>query len=174
MQKRFGKNPKIVDLRQLNISNELHKLNKKYQFITAIRTIKYNKNWKSILNGLNTKLAPGGIIVFDMLNKNSLNFFSRYDIPLYRTTKKELKDTLGKANFDLLEIKSLSRIPDYFYEISNNALASRVLFTVERLLTLVFGKTMFGRILYVAAKESPKMRINKNFKINSLKYWDRI
>ena len=153
-QKRFSDERKIKKIDVCDISKVNICFDEKFNFITAIRILKYNKNWKRILYKVHKRLDNNGIFVFTVLNNQSLNIFSKYNIPIYRTNKRDLKKTLRGVGFEILEIKTFTRIPDIFYELANdNIFYVRLLIKLEQVLEYLFGNTFLGRVFFVAVKK---------------------
>lgn len=148
---KFKNSNKIKEIKVCDLSKENLCYKDNFDFITAIRVLKYNKNWQEIIKKVYGSLGKNGIFVFTMLNKNSLNKFSRYPIPTYKTDLKEIKIFLGDTGFKILEIRTFTRIPDFFYDLFDNYYWSILLNVQERFLELVFGKNKFGRILFISA-----------------------
>lgn len=151
-KEKFKNTQKIKDLKTCDIANETVPFNKCFDFITAIRVLKYNENWREIIKKLYKKLNHHGIIVFTMLNSRSINRFFKYTIPLYRTNVKELRKVLVEAGFEILEIRSFTKLPDLFYNNSKYKLSAKLVIFLERLLETILGKVFLGRILFIAVK----------------------
>jgi len=152
-QNRFKNNEHVRNLAVCDISREALPFHTKFDFITSIRVLKYNKNWTDIVNKCVAQLNPGGIFLFTMPNKYSINFFSRYHIPYYLTKKSELVMVAEKNDTAVLNIKSLTRIPDFLYELTNNFIYVTFLKLLELFLETLLGKTLFGRILFIVVKK---------------------
>lgn len=150
---RFKNENKVKDIRICNISSEAICFDDNFDFITAIRVLKYNQNWWEILEKLYNRLNNNGVFIFTMLNNNSINRFSKYDIPLYRTDKKELRSVLQNIGFEILDIKSFTKIPDYFYDLSNNTAYVSLLILFEKFLEKILGQTFLGRILFICVQK---------------------
>lgn len=150
---KFRNKKKVLSIKVCDIAKEKINFDNNFDLITAIRVLKYNKNWPEILKKIYQKLNNNGILIFTMLNENSINRFFKYTIPLYRTNVKELKEILAKCGFEILEIRSFTKLPDFFYIHSkNNFLAKLVIFT-EKLLEIIFGKVFLGRILFITVQK---------------------
>ena len=152
-QNRFKNNECAINLAVCDISQETLPFHIKFDFISSIRVLKYNKNWKDIVKKCVAQLKPGGIFLFTMPNKYSVNYFSRYRIPYYMTKKLELAAVAEKNNSSILNIKSFSRIPDFFYEATNNSLYGKSLKLMEMSLEILLGKTLLGRILFIVLEK---------------------
>lgn len=124
-----------------------------YDFVSCIRVMHYNENWPEFITKVNKRLEQDGIFVFTMANRRSLNIFRPSKMPFFRTTAGELNTILEKENLKVLSIESYTRIPDSLYQISNNAFYSKILIGIEKALEYVFGKIVFGRVLFVAAQK---------------------
>lgn len=152
-RKKFININKIREIKVCDLSKQNLCYKNNFDFITAIRVLKYNKNWPEIIKKVYGALEKDGIFVFTMLNRNSLNKFSRYPISLYKTDPKEIKDLLRENGFEILEIKTFTRIPDIIYELFNYQIYARVLSYFEEVLDIFFGKAKLGRILFIAARK---------------------
>lgn len=154
-RERFNGEFKIASLDTADISDNNFSFDTKNDFITAIRVLKYNKNWRDIIEKIaKTALVDGGVFIFTMPNKNSVNRFAKYKIPFYRTTKKEIISICKKNNLKILEIRTLTRVPDVFYEFSENSIYVRLLLSIESLSDHILGKSFLGRILFVAVQNN--------------------
>lgn len=151
---KFRKVRKVKKLAVCDISKE--KIDSdNVDFITAIRVLKYNKNWATIVKKVSSKLKRNGVFVFTMPNYNSINRFVHHTIPVYRSTAQELRNVCKAVGFEVLEIRSVSKIPDVFYgnKFKNNKLYVKVLIAIEKLLEFILGKVILGRCLFVAARK---------------------
>lgn len=59
-----------------NISKDKLPFKRNFDFISAVRVLKYNKNWQEIIGKIINHLHNEGIFVFTMPNKNSLLRFT--------------------------------------------------------------------------------------------------
>lgn len=153
-KEKFKNIQKIKELKTCDIANETVPFDKNFDFITAIRVLKYNENWREIIKKIYKVLNHNGIFVFTMLNNRSINKFFRYTIPLYRTNIKELSKVLVESGFETLEIRSFTKLPDLFYNNSKNNFSAELVIFFEKLLEVIFGKTFLGRILFIAVKKN--------------------
>lgn len=152
-KEKFRKNPKVKKIIACDVSQIDKCFKEDFSFITSIRVLKYNKDWPKILKKIHLKLTSGGIFVFDMLNENSINRFFKYEIPMYRTNENDLRYVLEKTGFEILDMKSFSRLPDILYELSENDIYVSALLLTEKILSIVLGNTFLGRILFVAVRK---------------------
>lgn len=150
-QKIFVNNRKVSKLSVCNISKEPINFKNKFDFVTAIRILKYNRNWPAIIKKVSNKLNKNGVFVFTMPNYNSINRFVRHTIPVFRTTVLEIKKILAQNNLQLIEIRSITKIPDVFYnnQLKNNKLYVQFLILMEKTLELLLGKVFLGRMLFI-------------------------
>jgi len=152
-KEKFKNIQKIKKLNTCDIANEAFPFNKNFDFITAIRVLKYNKNWREIINKIYKELNHDGIFVFTMVNSISINRFFKYKIPIYRTNIIELRRILLEYRFKILEIRSFTKLPDFFYDNSKNEFFAKIVIFLEELLETIFGKIFLGRILFIAVKK---------------------
>lgn len=151
-KQRFEEEKKVKSIRVCDVSAEGISFNDAFDFISAVRVVKYNKNWIKMIENIHNKLDKNGIFVFSMLNNNSLSRFADYGIPIYLTSKKEIETILKNMNFEILEISSFSKLPTLLYLIDNNFYA-KILISIEKLLGKIFGKTLFGKEFFIATKK---------------------
>ena len=154
-KKKFEKENRMKSLKVCDFSTEEINIYDKFDFISAIRVIKYNKDWDNLIHNVYKKLNKNGIFVFSMLNSNSLSRYAHYGIPVYLTNKAEIESILKRMNFEIIEITSLSKLPAFLYLIDNN-LYSKLLINIEKLLEKIFGKTLFGKEFFIAVKKKQK------------------
>jgi SAM-dependent methyltransferase len=126
------------------------------QLVTAIRVLKYNKDWRKMIDIVYQKLKPGGVFIFSMPNRHSLNYFSRYSIDFYQSTPSELRGILNNMGFEMLEMRTFTRIPDVCYELSESKNYATSLIGIERLMEKIFGSTTFGRMQFIAVRKRGK------------------
>lgn len=152
-RKRFYNKPAIAKLVVCDFSKRKLPFNVTFDFISSIRAMKYNKNWPEMISKISQILNDGGIAIFSMPNKYSLNVFSFQKIPFFRSDKKELKDICEQYDLEILDIQSFTRIPDIFYDLSNNKIFAKCVIGMEAFLGKIFGKTFLGRMLFLAVKK---------------------
>jgi SAM-dependent methyltransferase len=152
-KKRFHNNPSSTKLVVCDFSKEKIPFKITFDFISAIRVLKYNKNWIEMIDKISQILSDDGIAVFCMPNKYSLNVFSFHKTPFYRSSKTELKNICKQHNLEILDIQSFTRIPDIFYSLSNNSLCAKCVIGMEIFFSKIFGKTFLGRMLFLAVKK---------------------
>ena len=152
-KKKFGKNKSTVKLAVCDFSRNNLPFTASFDFVTAIRVIKYNKNWPEMISKISHLLNKNGIAVFSMLNKYSLNIFSFQKIPFYRSSKKELENICKLYNLEILDMQSFTRIPDIFYNLFNKGFGAKCIIGLEIVFSKIFGKTLLGRMLFLAVRK---------------------
>ncbi len=152
-KKKFIRNNQVKKIKTCDLSKEEWCFNQSFDFISAIRVLKYNENWTGIIKKVYKKLNRKGIFVFTVLNSRSLSRFANYGTRVQLTNIHELKKILEELDCEVLSIKSFSKLPHYFYSISNNALYAKLLVALERMLEFFLGGVFFGKILFVAVKK---------------------
>ncbi|MDD4353354.1 MAG: methyltransferase domain-containing protein [Candidatus Nanoarchaeia archaeon] len=154
---KFKDKSNIKNIKVCDISKEKIPFQNNFDFVSAIRVLKYNKNWKEILERIISKLNKEGIFVFTMLNKKSLNIFGKYNIEYYRTDYNEITKIIKRKGMELLEIRTFTRIPDVFYDLSKSYCYGKFLMGVETFLEIFFGKIFLGRIFFIAVRKADKV-----------------
>ncbi len=150
---KFKNQKKVREIKKCDISQYHLPFNKKFDFISAIRVLKYNKNWPEIIGKIIHNLNNDGIFVFTMPNKNAFLRFTSPETSIYYTTKSDLERITKKQNGEILQITSFMKLPDAFYDISDNNLYVRIILGHEKLLRLLLGDIFLGRIFFVAVKK---------------------
>ncbi|MEM5829581.1 MAG: class I SAM-dependent methyltransferase [Candidatus Aenigmatarchaeota archaeon] len=143
---------RFVNILKCDISKGLSFRDEAFDFIYAIRVLKYVNNLGYVLNEINRVLKRDGIFVFSMPNKYSINRANVFHkLPYNRVSKSELLKILRKNNFSINRIEYGPKLPDILYKTSNKFLLKIILWT-EQLLKILFGSA-FSRFLYVSAKK---------------------
>jgi len=129
--------------------------NTSYDFITAIRLIQYVTNWDLFIQKIYNLLKEEGIFIFSVPNKYSINYFFRSPIPIIKTHPTEIISLLKRKNFSILDIISYSKLPDilYFNKLASNRIYIQILLFCESILSAIFGKVLFGRVLFIVVKK---------------------
>ncbi|MFZ5366160.1 MAG: class I SAM-dependent DNA methyltransferase [Patescibacteria group bacterium] len=155
-QGKFRNNPKIRKLIVHDIVNPLPQSWGEFDVITAIRVLSYSPRWQEELYHLYQSMKLGGFLVFTFPNKYSSTFISRLrkrQIGGYEVSIKELEQALRKIGFSEWNIRGFTRLLDTFYDLCNSKLSTDILFAVEKILSWIFGKTLFVRLFYVTCKK---------------------
>lgn len=150
---RFKGHPNLRQLKVCDVSREKIPFKLNFNLITAIRVLKYNENWRDILAQLMDRLDKGGILVFTMPNQNSINRFAKYTVPYYRASVEELKNLACNLGVDCPLLVTFTRVPDYFYELSNDHLYVKGLMVLENILSFLLGNVFLGRVLFVVYRK---------------------
>ncbi|MFA4942598.1 MAG: methyltransferase domain-containing protein [Patescibacteria group bacterium] len=153
---KFHNENKVKGLKRCDVSMEEIPFDFGFDFISAVRVLKYSSNWMEILKKISKKLNDNGLFVFTMPNKHSITSLNKYfltnETKQNRTTIKELRDVLGMIGFDIIEITSFTKLPDIFYQLSKNKYYAKLILFIEKLLEILFGDKFLGRFFFVAVK----------------------
>jgi 2-polyprenyl-3-methyl-5-hydroxy-6-metoxy-1,4-benzoquinol methylase len=151
---KFMNETKVGDLRVCDISREPLPVPGGLHFISAIRMLKYNRNWwGAVEDTLAPHLSPGGVLVFTMPNQKSVKRLSRrYSIPYGKTTEAELRSRLERGGWEILELTGFSKLPDLFYRRLHSPRLSRSLLAFEAMLDRLMGPGIGARELFVAVR----------------------
>lgn len=150
---KFKNNKKVQKLAVCNISKENLPFARKFDFISAIRVLKYNQNWQEMIGKTINSLSSNGIFVFTMPNKNSFLRFSKPETSIYSTNKRELEKVIQEQNGEVIQITSFMKLPDVFYDISDNKLYVSILLQFEQILKIILRDTFLSRIFFIAVKK---------------------
>jgi len=152
-RKKFDKNLN-VKIEKCDLSSEDIPYEKKFDFISAIRVLKYNENWRDIIKKISQRLEEDGIFIFTMINNNSTDRFALYPIKVYKTNQEEIRAVLNDSGLKFIETTSFTKIPDIFYNMMGKIkILSNLILGIEKILEVFFGKLFFGRILFIVAKK---------------------
>ncbi|MBI4990653.1 methyltransferase domain-containing protein, partial [Candidatus Gottesmanbacteria bacterium] len=80
------KSSKIKSLEINDISKEKIPFKNKFDFISAIRILKYIPNWKEVIDKISKQLSHEGICVFSVLNNYSVNRLLKSENPISRSS----------------------------------------------------------------------------------------
>jgi 2-polyprenyl-3-methyl-5-hydroxy-6-metoxy-1,4-benzoquinol methylase len=154
----FKDKKKIKQIKVCDVSREDISINTTFDFVTTIRVLKYNKNWREIIKKIYKKLNKRGVFIFTMPNIKSVSRlhkdkFSNGELEIQYTDIQELYQVLQSIGFQVLEIRSLSRIPNFFYDLHNSDSYVKTILGIESLLDKTLGTTNFGRELFIACQK---------------------
>jgi ubiquinone/menaquinone biosynthesis C-methylase UbiE len=153
-REKFKNSKKIKRIETCDVAAEKICFDKNFDFVTAIRILKYNPNWKEIIKKIRDKMNKDGVFIFTMPNIKSISFFrqdtfSQHKLPIFYTHPKELMNILKKIGFSKIEITSFSKLPNFLYELNDSYFYTKTLFLMEKIFEMILGKKIFGRILFV-------------------------
>lgn len=152
---RFGDEPRVMALERCDISRDVIPFETRFDFVSAVRVLKYSPNWREILGVLSSCLHPGGVLAFSMPNRSSLNRLSRpYAVPWYQATAGDIRQACLSAGLEVLELKGFARLPHAAYERSDHAWVMRAVLGAEAALGHLLGATALTREIFVAARRT--------------------
>jgi SAM-dependent methyltransferase len=151
--RRTIKSKKFEGVALADISREEIPYDMSFDFITAVRVLSYCDDWKGAFSRTVGKLKPGGVMVFSMPNRNSINSFTPCPVPVARTTRAEVELLAAEQGVEFLAVETFTRLPDVLYGASKGDGAARALLSAERFLGKVIGGTALGRFLFVAVRK---------------------
>lgn len=153
-QKHFKNDKKIIELAECDLSLQEIPFNIKFDFVTMIRVLKYNSNWREMIKKVYQSMKPKGVYVYTMPNKHSISAFSGdkfsdNNSPIEYTTISELIHLSEKIGFSKIEIVAFSKLPNFLYHINENRLFVSILLSSEKLLEKLLGESFLGRELFI-------------------------
>lgn len=152
VEDRFKGSQYFMNARVCDVSEKIPFELNYFDVVISIRVLKYNVNWKDIIKNVNRVLKKGGYFIFTMLNKHSLNYFSKGEIPIYKTTISEITEILQKNGFNNIKIEDSSKLSDLFYSTTNNKILIKFYCYIEKLLSIIF-KQKYSRLLYIVCRK---------------------
>ena len=153
-REKYAKEPRVKGLSVCDLSRGRLCFEEQFDFVSAIRVLKYNPNWKEVLQTVSAHLGPAGLFLFTMPNRDSLNRYSRYPVPTYTATDREITEACGRAGLRVVETTSFSKIPTRLYLLSDRLAYRDLILKAEGLLEASLGRARFGRELFVVAEGS--------------------
>lgn len=151
---KFSNENKIKKIEQLDISKDCIFPELLFDFVSSIRVLKYNNNWKDVILKIKDSMNIDGVFVFSMPNRHSISLFSNYGMPIYFTTIGDMKTFLQENGLLLEEALAFSRIPREIYLLfPNSVLYAKFISFSEFILNFVFGKTFLGKELFFVIRK---------------------
>lgn len=151
-RERYAEEPRVRGLAVADLPGEPLPFDEQFDFVSAVRVLKYNPDWREVLGLVSDHLGAGGLFVFTMPNRDSLNRYSRYPVPSYTTSAKEIADACRQVRLNVVEMTSFSKIPRRVHLLSRRVTYRDLMLRMEHLLDASFGKATFGRELFVVAE----------------------
>lgn len=152
VKNKFQSKKNFFEIKQCDISQGITYENKMFDFISCVRVLKYNDNWKEILADIFRILKKDGEFCFSMPNCRSFNFFSKGPLNMYKTNKKELIGLLRRLGFRDIEFFRGFKIPDFFYSKVKSNFCIFFLNRIEMVLNFIF-KDFFTKLFYIRCKK---------------------
>jgi SAM-dependent methyltransferase len=150
---RFPGEPRLRGLAVCDLSREPLPFERSFDFISAIRMLKYNLNWREMVGKLVAQLEPGGIIVFSMSNAHSLNAISRpYAIGGTHATRGEVRQLCDELGLEVLAEEGFTKLPHSFLSRTRAPRAAQALIGVDAVLARLLGGPALSREVFVAAR----------------------
>lgn len=156
-REKFKESKKVKQFKIHDILNSLPNSWGKFDVVTAIRVLDYTPLWQKEIRNIYKAMNPGGVFIFTFSNKYSSAFLPklllRKKIHGCETTAKELKEAVKNIGFSECRIQGFSRLLDTFYDWCDSKNSANILLTIEKILGLILGPTLFVRLFYVTCKK---------------------
>ena len=151
----FKGSKKVLQLRVCDLSSAEVPYKTKFDFVTVIRVLKYNPNWRFMLKKIYNSMKSKGTLVFTMPNNQSISIlsgdkFSDQNSPIIYSNPSELKIILLSLGFEKVETVAFSKLPNFLYHLSENKRYVNILLRSEELLEKMLGRSLLGRELFVS------------------------
>jgi predicted TPR repeat methyltransferase len=149
-RQRFAGNARITGLLVADLAAPLP-FDEPFDFVSAVRVIKYDANWAGSIVRIADVLASGGTMVFSMANRNSLNRLSgAYGVAWHTASTREIREACATAGLSVIDVCGFSRLPYSIYANDNFQSVTRA---TDATLQRLFGRK-FARELFVAARRA--------------------
>jgi SAM-dependent methyltransferase len=150
---RLAGEARLRELRVCDLSAEPLPFDRQFDFISAVRMLKYNRNWRDMVGKLAAALSPDGVLVFSMTNSRSLNRFSRAaPVPWVTTTRADLELLASDLGLEVLDVRGFTKLPHTVYSRVRSPRLANGLLTTDAVLDRLVGTTAFAREIFVAAQ----------------------
>ncbi|MEA2149158.1 MAG: hypothetical protein QOD69_988 [Solirubrobacteraceae bacterium] len=150
---RFPAEPRLRGLAVCDLSSEPLPFQRSFDFISAIRMLKYNHNWREMVGKLVDRLEPGGVIVFTVSNARSLNAISRpYAIGGTNATRDDARALCDALGLEVLAEQGFTKLPHFLLSRTRSPGAAQALIGIDALLARLIGGPALAREVFVAAR----------------------
>ncbi len=150
---RFAGEPRIRELRVCDVSREPLPFERAFDFVSAIRMLKYNENWDEMVAKLVATLSPGGVIVFSVSNARSLNIISRpYAIAGFEVSREQARAVCDRLGLEILDEQGFTKLPHVIYSRARSPRAAGAALGADALLARVFGGPTLAREVFFVAR----------------------
>jgi SAM-dependent methyltransferase len=154
-RERLAEEPRVRDLRICDVAREPLPFDQRFDFISAIRMLKYNANWQEIVAKLVAQLVPGGVIVFTISNARSLNAVSRpYAIEGFDVTRAEARRLCDELGLEVLAEQGFTKLPHMVRSGVRSRAATLAVLGVDALLERLVGGPALAREVFITARRS--------------------
>jgi predicted TPR repeat methyltransferase len=148
---RFAGERRVKELALCDVSRLDVPFNGSFDFISAVRTIKYIQNWRGTIELLLGRLSSEGILVFTMPNVYSLSRFSRQgEVLWHKTSQAEIENLCEQLGVRIVDMAGFTRLPARLYTASQWPPYCRMLLHFEKVLERILGRRLLVRELFVA------------------------
>ncbi len=151
---KYAHDERVKGLAVCSLSTDPLPFDGEFDFVSAVRVLKYDEHWREVVSVVSARLRPSGMFLFTMPNRNSLNRYSRYPVPTFTASPEELVTVCAAAGLRVVETTSFSKIPSRVYLLSRSHAYRDGVLAVERLLEASLGQATLGRELFVVAERS--------------------
>ena len=151
---RMTKEGRTVELAVCDLSKEPIPFEGTFDFVSAIRMLKYNDNWREMVAKLVERLGSGGVIVLTMTNRNSLNRISRpYAVPWGTATRAEMEQLVSGMGLEVLDVAGFTKLPHAFLSRAKAPWLAKTLTGIDATLDRAVGSATFAREIFVSARK---------------------
>lgn len=151
---KFKNEERVQGIEFYNISEDQLPFCKEFDFISAIRVLKYNSNWPEIIGKIIKGLNKGGIFIFTIPNRNAFLRFTTPETSIHSTAVEEIENIIKLYKGDILQITSFMKLPDICYDLSENKFYIKAILLFEQFLEIIFGDVFWGRNFFIAVRKN--------------------
>lgn len=154
-RERFAGEPRVRELRVCDVAHEPLPFELEFDFVSAIRMLKYNENWREIVAALAERLGAGGVLVLSISNRRSLNRISReYAIEGFDVTLADVRTLCRRLGLEVLREDGFTKLPHFVSSGARSPLAIRAVIGIDAALRRLIGGPALAREIFVVAHRS--------------------
>jgi ubiquinone/menaquinone biosynthesis C-methylase UbiE len=148
---------KPVNFKVANVGEEIPYPDNAFDYVVCIRVLKYIPAWQKTISEVSRVLKKDGIFIFDIANLYSIAYFCFKKTNYFLFKFNEVKELLEKEGFQLIRIKTGSRLPFPLYNKINNLIILTMLKYLERTMDAILPKTILSRNILITAKNMDRI-----------------
>lgn len=155
-RERFAGEARVTGLHVSDIAADAVPSDETFDFITAVRILKYSEKWAEIVAKLGARLSREGVLALSMPNSRSLNRFSRpYAVPWHAASMAQIDRACRAAGLVIVDAAGSTRLPYVLYNAPRSPLAVRLVWSADRAFDRALGCVAGTRELFVAVRRAP-------------------
>ncbi|OGY31144.1 MAG: hypothetical protein A3C02_04140 [Candidatus Andersenbacteria bacterium RIFCSPHIGHO2_02_FULL_45_11] len=150
-KERFSHEDKVREIVCTSSEDTIPFSDMQFDMISAIRVLKYNTSWRTMITMMAHALRPNGILICTMPNIHSVT--ALWPDPIEYTTPNEFKSVLTDAGLSVFSIQGFSKLPDILHKTTTSPRIARAFHHTEAVLEQLMGSVCATRILFATSQK---------------------